>query len=1226
MKARKVLSAEQTAAVEFPRQGLDSPQWKHLVIEAGAGAGKTTLLTERVRRLLTSNNPMERLDPQELVLVTFSRAADEELRTRVERELESALPDTDTLERLLARLHMSTIDSLFMQLANNLFPLWWEQKRAQLSSEVLRNWRLEHQRFAPPLTLVSEEELRPELAEQVISFMEKFSADANHEIASLDFILAGAFESKNFSRRPSSNQRYQGIERIAAAMLGEHLLREDAPPLQFALERIHPTSLSALSGIKSMAEENFHRRLMHGRMTHNDRMLFLYHLIALQGKLSATSFFIGNASLHIPLRCKELIVDEYQDTNQLQHEILSALIDPLHGRMVVVGDPKQSIYGFRSAHVGVFQNLKRDAQWKLIELTQNFRSHPDLLPLINALSQLSFAYQNNRIPEEFRRTGFSHSAKQTYVESKDLDAGRSDAAQPQAPAFARLLMLGASLFRNRCLGEYPEDPPQQHAFTAWALAKELRALVDSGEFLWSQMAVLCETNDGAIKTQEQLVAAGIPATARITRTTDRSMSHKRRSENIGLTLAKWLCFPLSVLEFAELLWSGWIDLTQDEASQLLAAAAGGQLNAAFIQVPEASKDSSPSNPPAVPVVWQRIEEHLQSSRTLAARHFFSGWQVFRWGFAGTPSLQRNQMNVLMENVAIVLHQMLDVWSIRSSFESAAHRLALHSQQPHQNDPDEAHQHANKPQSLFHWPEELIQNQLNQLRLEEAQPNPNSDAVVVSTVHGAKGLEWPVVVFWPSSKRERTPENFVLKAGSATTHVKWLAEDTESASLLPWIANPNPPQDVVSITLENDQGERLTRWSADLQDRLEQDYERQRVFYTAYTRAREVLILVSPAVSGRTLKNLRDKLSALKEGDPFDTEKLSLNGIESAVFGHFADHFFDLRKEAKRGATPKTPWMGLELEARLKDDQWNGIVALRDYGPDWVSVLQPKSNTPVENEEEVPSPALPDHWQEAWALQRSQRALQTPWLKSEPPADLTRLSESDTRKETSQERLPTHEDVAGQSQRQENLSAAETGLRFHALMEHSAPSSASRNESFIQRLLQNATVREHELELWSSFAVSAEVDSNGKNELYKTQRRIIDLFCVIPSSAWPKKLWNAPCVPFGEKEQSTVQAALQETLLGDRHIHLVVDFKTGTPKTEHLVQMQTYLRWVKHILLKQPQLLVKPSPFPTLFSPSDKPLLGILYYTSANIAAPENLFASCLISVDKNASVLFVSPE
>ena len=74
-------------------------------------------------------------------------------------------------------------------------------------------------------------------------------------------------------------------------------------------------------------------------------------------------------------RYQYIMVDEYQDTNQIQFEILSLLSDNFRsGNLFIVGDPKQSIYGFRGADVSVFnqttealsdfqKKLNRDFVW-----------------------------------------------------------------------------------------------------------------------------------------------------------------------------------------------------------------------------------------------------------------------------------------------------------------------------------------------------------------------------------------------------------------------------------------------------------------------------------------------------------------------------------------------------------------------------------------------------------------------------------------------------------------------------------------------------------------------------------------------------------------------------------------------------------------------------------------------------------------------------------------------
>lgn len=54
-----------------------------------------------------------------------------------------------------------------------------------------------------------------------------------------------------------------------------------------------------------------------------------------------------------------IMVDEFQDTNRLQYEILSSLVAGFtKGNLFIVGDPKQSIYGFRNAEVDIFEEAK----------------------------------------------------------------------------------------------------------------------------------------------------------------------------------------------------------------------------------------------------------------------------------------------------------------------------------------------------------------------------------------------------------------------------------------------------------------------------------------------------------------------------------------------------------------------------------------------------------------------------------------------------------------------------------------------------------------------------------------------------------------------------------------------------------------------------------------------------------------------------------------------------
>lgn len=88
-------------------------------------------------------------------------------------------------------------------------------------------------------------------------------------------------------------------------------------------------------------------------------------------------------------RYKFIMVDEYQDTNTLQYEILLPLMDNLSsGNLFIVGDPKQSIYGFRNADVAVFNQTKEEIEENAgktasVVLADSFRLLRDVVAFVN---------------------------------------------------------------------------------------------------------------------------------------------------------------------------------------------------------------------------------------------------------------------------------------------------------------------------------------------------------------------------------------------------------------------------------------------------------------------------------------------------------------------------------------------------------------------------------------------------------------------------------------------------------------------------------------------------------------------------------------------------------------------------------------------------------------------------------------------------------------------------
>ncbi|KAF7318043.1 ATP-depentend DNA [Mycena chlorophos] len=78
--------------------------------------------------------------------------------------------------------------------------------------------------------------------------------------------------------------------------------------------------------------------------------------------------------------CRHVLVDEFQDTNITQYELLRVLGNATGGCVTVVGDPDQSIYGWRSAEVGNLARMTKDFPGtKQILLEENYRSTASIL-------------------------------------------------------------------------------------------------------------------------------------------------------------------------------------------------------------------------------------------------------------------------------------------------------------------------------------------------------------------------------------------------------------------------------------------------------------------------------------------------------------------------------------------------------------------------------------------------------------------------------------------------------------------------------------------------------------------------------------------------------------------------------------------------------------------------------------------------------------------------------
>jgi ATP-dependent helicase/nuclease subunit A len=92
---------------------------------------------------------------------------------------------------------------------------------------------------------------------------------------------------------------------------------------------------------------------------------------------------------------KFIMIDEYQDTNEIQYNIFMPILDELrNGNLFIVGDDKQSIYAFRNAELEVFNKTRNEIKQKssnsILELPHCFRLSPKLAFFTNFLFEKLF--------------------------------------------------------------------------------------------------------------------------------------------------------------------------------------------------------------------------------------------------------------------------------------------------------------------------------------------------------------------------------------------------------------------------------------------------------------------------------------------------------------------------------------------------------------------------------------------------------------------------------------------------------------------------------------------------------------------------------------------------------------------------------------------------------------------------------------------------------------------
>lgn len=123
---------------------------------------------------------------------------------------------------------------------------------------------------------------------------------------------------------------------------------------------------------------------------------------------------------HYQNRFTNILVDEFQDTNRIQYAWIRMLAGQT-GRVMIVGDDDQSIYGWRGAQVENIQNFLNEFPGaETIRLEQNYRSTSNILKAANAL----IANNSDRLGKNLWTEGAEGEPISLYCAFNDLDEAR----------------------------------------------------------------------------------------------------------------------------------------------------------------------------------------------------------------------------------------------------------------------------------------------------------------------------------------------------------------------------------------------------------------------------------------------------------------------------------------------------------------------------------------------------------------------------------------------------------------------------------------------------------------------------------------------------------------------------------------------------------------------------------------------------------------------------------
>ena len=450
-------------------------------VSAGAGTGKTRVIVERFCKAVCERG----LDVDSLLVITYTERAAGELRGRIRRRLHEL--GRHDLERKLDGAWISTIHGFCRRLL----------KAHPFAAGI-----------DPRFRVLDDSQGRVLRGEAFRTALEEFCGDdearlrllASYGGRRLRRMLTGVHETLRSSglelridprEEPQLGERLEELREYARAAGDERAIRY--------LETSHlPEELLDLSDLAS-PELDEPRRAVEAAaleaLAARDReqlqeLLLAYDAAYREAKDRESALDFEDLQLlardllqqHPEIREREswrfrsIMVDEFQDTNRLQCELIDLLAND-DSEIFFVGDEFQSIYRFRHADVEVFRE-RREAVAGVLALTQNYRSRPEVLNVINHLFAADFG-------ESFQPL---------------VAAGRF--ADPAFGPAVELLVTDKETYAGT--GVHWRKAEAQH------LAQRVRELVDAGEAAPGEIVLLFAAGTDARIYEEELRAVGLP--------------------------------------------------------------------------------------------------------------------------------------------------------------------------------------------------------------------------------------------------------------------------------------------------------------------------------------------------------------------------------------------------------------------------------------------------------------------------------------------------------------------------------------------------------------------------------------------------------------------------------------------------------------------------------------------------------------------------------------------